>query len=40
MHRVDAASETAVNGMIEKACKAGIKVVSFHSVASRRATIS
>lgn len=31
---VDAASETAVNGIIEKACKAGIKVVSFDSVAS------
>jgi ribose transport system substrate-binding protein len=31
---VDAASETAVNGVIEKACKAGIKVVSFDSVAS------
>ena len=31
---VDAASETAVNGVIEKACKAGIKVVTFNSVAS------
>jgi ribose transport system substrate-binding protein len=31
---IDAASETAVNGIIEKACKAGIKVVSFDSVAS------
>jgi ribose transport system substrate-binding protein len=31
---VDAASETAVNGVIEKACKAGIKVVSFDSIAS------
>ena len=31
---VDAASETAVNGAVEKACKAGIKVVSFDSVAS------
>ncbi len=31
---VDAASETAVNGVIEKACAAGIKVVSFDSVAS------
>jgi ribose transport system substrate-binding protein len=31
---VDAASETAVNGIIEKACKAGIKVVTFDSVAS------
>ena len=31
---VDAASETAVNGVIEKACKAGVKVVSFDSVAS------
>ncbi|PBB64516.1 sugar ABC transporter substrate-binding protein [Mesorhizobium sp. WSM4312] len=31
---VDAASETAVNGVIEKACKAGIIVVSFDSVAS------
>ncbi|MBC8750545.1 ribose transport system substrate-binding protein [Paraburkholderia sp. WC7.3g] len=31
---VDAASETAVNGMIQKACQAGIKVVSFDSVAS------
>lgn len=31
---VDAASETAVNGVIEKACKAGIKIVSFDSVAS------
>lgn len=31
---VDAASETAVNGVIEKACKAGITVISFDSVAS------
>lgn len=31
---VDAASETAVNGVIAKACAAGIKVVSFDSVAS------
>lgn len=31
---VDAASETAVNGVIEKACKAGIVVISFDSVAS------
>jgi ribose transport system substrate-binding protein len=31
---VDAASETAVNGVIEKACAAGIKIVSFDSVAS------
>ncbi len=31
---VDAASETAVNGVIEKACAAGIKVVTFDSVAS------
>ncbi|MDE3174595.1 MAG: ABC transporter substrate-binding protein [Pseudomonadota bacterium] len=31
---IDAASETAVNGTIEKACKAGIKVVTFDSVAS------
>jgi len=31
---IDAASETAVNGIIEKACKAGILVVSFDSVAS------
>jgi ribose transport system substrate-binding protein len=31
---VDAASETAVNGIIEKACKAGVKVISFDSVAS------
>lgn len=31
---IDAASETAVNGIIEKACKAGIKVVSFDSIAS------
>ncbi|HSI41345.1 MAG TPA: ABC transporter substrate-binding protein [Xanthobacteraceae bacterium] len=31
---IDAASETAVNGVIEKACKAGIKVISFDSVAS------
>lgn len=31
---VDAASETAVNGVIEKACKAGIIVVSFDSIAN------
>ena len=31
---VDAASETAENGIIEKACKAGIKVISFDSIAS------
>ena len=31
---IDAASETAVNGIIEKACQAGIKVVTFDSVAS------
>jgi ribose transport system substrate-binding protein len=31
---VDAASETAVNGVISKACKAGIIVISFDSVAS------
>ena len=31
---VDAASETADNGIIAKACKAGIKVVSFDSIAS------
>ncbi|MGN6583922.1 MAG: ABC transporter substrate-binding protein [Rhizobiaceae bacterium] len=31
---IDAASETAVNGIIAKACKAGIKVVSFDSIAS------
>lgn len=31
---VDAASETADNGIIEKACAAGIKVVSFDSIAS------
>lgn len=31
---VDAASETANNGVIEKACKAGIKVISFDSIAS------
>jgi ribose transport system substrate-binding protein len=31
---VDAASESADNGVIEKACKAGIKVVSFDSIAS------
>src|SRR6202161_4626776 len=31
---VDAASETAVNGVIQKACAAGIKVVTFDSVAS------
>ncbi|MEJ8473805.1 ABC transporter substrate-binding protein [Roseibium sp. H3510] len=34
MIAVDAASETAVNGIIEKACAAGIIVVSFDSVAS------
>ncbi|QGY32912.1 ABC transporter substrate-binding protein [Pantoea cypripedii] len=33
---IDAASETALNGVIEKACKAGIKVVSFDSVASAK----
>jgi ribose transport system substrate-binding protein len=31
---IDAASESAVNGVIEKACQAGIKVISFDSVAS------
>jgi ribose transport system substrate-binding protein len=31
---VDAASESADNGIIEKACKAGIKVISFDSIAS------
>jgi ribose transport system substrate-binding protein len=31
---VDAASETAVNGIIQKACAAGIKVITFDSVAS------
>ncbi len=31
---IDAASETALNGIIQKACQAGIKVVSFDSVAS------
>jgi ribose transport system substrate-binding protein len=31
---VDAASETAINGVIEKACKAGITVISFDSIAS------
>jgi ribose transport system substrate-binding protein len=31
---VDAASETAVNGVIEKACAAGIIVISFDSIAS------
>ncbi|MDR3374774.1 MAG: ABC transporter substrate-binding protein [Ancalomicrobiaceae bacterium] len=31
---VDAASETAINGVIEKACKAGIIVISFDSIAS------
>jgi ribose transport system substrate-binding protein len=31
---VDAASETADNGIIEKACAAGVKVVSFDSIAS------
>ncbi|MCW6508845.1 ABC transporter substrate-binding protein [Lichenifustis flavocetrariae] len=31
---IDAASETAENGIIEKACKAGIKVISFDSIAS------
>lgn len=31
---INAASETAVNGMIEKACDAGIIVISFDSVAS------
>jgi ribose transport system substrate-binding protein len=34
MIAVNAASETAVNGVIEKACAAGIIVVSFDSVAS------
>lgn len=31
---VDAASETAVNSVIEKACKAGIIVISFDSIAN------
>ena len=31
---INAASETAVNGIIEKACQEGIKVISFDSVAS------
>ena len=31
---IDAASETALNGIIAKACKAGIKVVAFDSLAS------
>jgi ribose transport system substrate-binding protein len=31
---VDAASETAENGIIEKACRSGIKVISFDSIAS------
>lgn len=31
---IDAASKTGNNGMIEKACKAGIKVISFDSIAS------
>jgi ribose transport system substrate-binding protein len=31
---VDAASETAENGIIQKACRAGIKVISFDSIAS------
>src|SRR5580693_4124311 len=31
---VDAASETAVNGVIEKACKAGIIVISLDSIAN------
>lgn len=31
---VDAASETAINGVIDKACKAGIKVISLDSIAS------
>src|SRR5271163_4388142 len=31
---VDAASETAVNGVIEKACKSGIIVISFDSIAN------
>src|SRR5699024_7978389 len=31
---IDAASKTGNNGMIEKACKAGIVVVSFDSIAS------
>jgi ribose transport system substrate-binding protein len=31
---VDAASETAVNGVLEKACAAGITVISFDSIAS------
>lgn len=34
MIAVNAASETAVNGIIEKACAAGIIVVSFDSIAS------
>lgn len=31
---IDAASETAENGIIQKACRAGIKVISFDSIAS------
>jgi ribose transport system substrate-binding protein len=31
---IDAASETAENGIIQKACHAGIKVISFDSIAS------
>src|SRR5262249_14995305 len=31
---VDAASETAVNGVIEKACAAGVIVISFDSIAN------
>jgi ribose transport system substrate-binding protein len=31
---INAASETALNSVIDKACKAGIKVISFDSVAS------
>lgn len=31
---VDAASETAENGIIQKACRAGIRVISFDSIAS------
>jgi len=31
---INAASETALNNVIDKACKAGIKVISFDSVAS------
>ncbi|TGV30835.1 substrate-binding domain-containing protein, partial [Mesorhizobium sp. M8A.F.Ca.ET.142.01.1.1] len=31
---VDAASETAVNGIIEKACKAGIVVIAFDQIVS------